>query len=58
MSLPDVGGTSVKNGGKLRNLRSRILNENKVDNRFTNFMYRPVFIEVLMIIETPDREPF
>ena len=36
MTLPDVGDISVKNGSKLLNLRSRILNQNKMNKRFRN----------------------
>ncbi len=42
MSLPDVGDTSVKNGAKLLNLCSRILNESKVDKSFRNLVNCPV----------------
>ena len=38
----NVGNISVKNGAKLLNLRSRILNQNKVDKRFRNLGYCPV----------------
>ena len=51
VSLPQVGGMSVKNWAVFLNLRSKILNQNKVDKRFRNSVYCPVFMHMTTVLQ-------